>query len=193
MFKKSVPIILLLLFQIAYAQMSVKTGGIFFAKEYSKEIALYNVKTFLIKNILGQTNDLIKFEADALTSANSGELTTLAYRCTSLNKEGLILGFYGNRWNEAGVVYQSYEFKNFPIKEANEFLDKIEKMISENTKFIESDPDVNNIYFQYDDITVLIYDDMSSFKLRIFWNGFDSLWDLSTFKKTKRRLIRKLK
>lgn len=176
-----------------FAQVSIKTGGIFFAKDFSKEIALYNAKTFLIKDVLGQTNELIQFEIDPLAASNSGELTSLVYRCPSKKKEGLILGFYGLRWNDAGVNYQAYAFKDLPTKEANELLDKIEEVTKDNSKYIDSDPDNNNIYFQYDDITILIYNTISSTKLRVFWNGFDSEWEWSTFKKTKKRLLKKLK
>jgi hypothetical protein len=188
-------IILILFFSVktVFAQVSIKTGGIFFAKDFSKEIALYNAKTFLIKDILGQTNELIQFEIDPLTASNSGELTSLVYRCPIKKKEGLILGFYGLRWNDAGVNYQAYAFKDLPTKEANELLDKIEEVTKDNSKYIDSDPDNNNIYFQYDDITILIYNTLSSTKLRVFWNGFDSEWEWSTFKKTKKRLLKKLK
>lgn len=139
----------------------------FFAKEFSKGIALHNAKTYVLKEILGQTNQVVKFEIDPLAAASSGELTTLVYRCVEKNKEGLILGFYGNRWNDDGVSYQGYAFKNLPAAEANEMLGKIEKIVRENFKYIDSDHDNNNIYFSFQEITFLVYTANMSTKLRV--------------------------
>lgn len=176
------------------AQLSVAKGGVFYAKEFSKEIALYSAKTFVISDVLGNSDETIKFEVDPLAASSSGELTTLVYRCESKNKEGLILGFYGTRWNDAGISYQAFSFKNLQTKEANELLDKIEKATSENFKYISADYDNNNIYFHYQDLTVLVYfKDSNNIKLRIYWNGFDSEWEWSTYKKTRKRLEKKLK
>ena len=37
--------------------------------------------------------DLLKFEIEALAASNSGELTSLVYKCEIQHKEGLVLGF----------------------------------------------------------------------------------------------------
>lgn len=176
---------------ITSAQISVEKGGLY-AKEYSKEMALYKAKTYAIKEILSQSSEVIKFEINALAAANSGELTTLVYRCESKNKEGLILGFYGDRWNDAGVTFSLYNFKNFPLNEANEFINKIERVYDSARIFLESNID-NNIYFTYNDMTILIYHAWGGAKLRIYWKGFDSEWEWTTFKKTKNRFFKKLK
>ncbi len=171
-----------------------KEGSFFLAKEYSKDQSLYNGKTFIMNEVLGKENNVIQFYLDPLAAANSGELTTLVYRCESKKKEGLVLGFYGARWNDAGTEYTSYGFKELPIKEANELLDRIEKEVENNIKFLEADLNNNNIYFSYNDFNILIYKSSTAFlKLRVYWSGFDSEWDISEFKKTKKRLAKKLK
>ena len=179
--------------QCSVAQISGGSTGIIFAKEFSKEIALYSAKTFVIKDVLGESKDVVRFEVDPLAAATSGELTTLVYKCESKKQEGLILGFYGNYRNESGVNYQAYAFKNLPINKANELLDKIEKVAAENGKYIDDDVDNNNIYFNYDDLAILIYNTPTSTKVRVYWKGFDSEWEWTTFKKTKKRLAKKLK
>ena len=83
----------------SFSQISTASSGSFWAKEYSKEIALYKAKTFVLNDVLGISKDIVQFYIDPLAAASSGELTTLVYRCEAKNKEGLILGFYGNRWN----------------------------------------------------------------------------------------------
>ena len=80
------------------------------AKEYSKEETLYKAKKFVFTEIIGSTNEVVEFEAVPLAAANSGELTTLLFKCETKQKEGLVLGFYGSYWNPSGVVYQGYDF-----------------------------------------------------------------------------------
>lgn len=184
--------VFLFLFNIAHGQFP-QNGNFIFAKDYSKEFSLYYAKSFVAHNILENKGNVLKFEIDPLAAASSGELTTLVYKCPSQNKRGLVLGFYGSRWNDAGVNFLSYAFKDLPIIKANEFIAKIESAVTENAKYLNEDLDNNNISFNYDDIKILIYAVPSGFKLRIFWNDFDSDWYYGDFKKTQKRLPKKLK
>ncbi len=182
--------LLLIVNFLSKAQVSTRSG-IFMAKEFSKEIALYKAKAFVSIDILAASENVVKFEIDPLAAASSGELTSLVYKCEEKNKEGMVLGFYGDTWNSSGVRYQAFAFRDLPKKNALELLNKIEKVIDENTKYINKDDDVNNIYFKYEDIVFLIYK-KSSTKIRVFWGDFDSEWDMTAFKRTKRRLLNKL-
>lgn len=166
--------------------------GVFLAKEYSKEVSLYRAKAFIISDVLGQSNDVVKFEVYPLVASNSGELTTLVYKCDSKNKSGLLLGFNSSKFNEAGITYQAYSFKNLPAKQANEFCDNLEIAIKINQDYLESDHDNKNIYFNYDDIRILIYKTAGGTKLRIFWENYDSEWDYDSVTKTKKRLKKEL-
>lgn len=168
------------------SQIALNSGML--TKEYSKEVSLYRAKAFIMHRILGQTNDVIKFDVDPLVAANSGELTTLVYKCDSKSKVGLLLGFNGARWNEAGVTYQEYSFKDLPIKEAKEFCEKIEISLKVHSEYLQKDNDNNNIYFNYNDVSMLMYNSGYGTKLRVFWNGFDAEWDYSSFTKTVKRL-----
>ena len=104
----------------------------------------------------------------------------------------MILGFFGDYWNEAGVVYQGYAFKNLNKYEALEFLEKINNAIESNSKFMKDSYDNNNIYFSYKDIDVLIYASNQNFSIRLFWNNFDSNWDKTAFDRSKRRFEKKI-
>ncbi|MCO5241451.1 MAG: hypothetical protein M9904_15490 [Chitinophagaceae bacterium] len=187
--------LLLLVFTfISFSTFSqINSNKIWFAKEYSKEIALYNSKQFLFKNILGSSPEVVQFEILPLAAASSGELTTLLYKCDSKKKEGLILGFYGNYWNDAGVLHQGYAFKNLEKDKAIEFLNKIQQAIDNNNKFLKSDADNNNIYFQYDDLDVLIWSSAVTYTIRVFWKEFDSTWEKTAFERSKRRFEKKTK
>lgn len=170
--------------------------GFIAAKEFSKTIALYKAKSFVVDEIIGgATSDVVKFEIDPLVASNSGELTTLVYKCNQKNKAGLILGFYGEYWNKAGVIYTGYAFKDLPLVKANELLAKIQLSLDSNANYIDQDYDNNNITFLYDDITIIIYRSQGSqvVTMRLFWNGFDAEWNKGEFTKTVKRLGNKLK
>ena len=177
----------------SFSQVKVNSNNIWTAKEFSKEISLFKSKEFLFKNVLGSTEQIVPFEVTPLAAASSGELTTLLYKCEAKQKEGLILGFYGDYWNEAGVLYQGYSFKNLEKEKAIEFLNKIVTSIEENKKFLNENGDNNNIYFKYDDMDVLIWTNMGSYTIRIFWQGFDSTWEKTAFERSKRRFEKKIK
>ena len=100
----------LLISTISFSQVS-KSTGLYFAKDFSKDQALYKAKDYVMKQVIGVEKKLIKFDIDPLAAASSGELTSLVYGCDEKNLSGLVLGFYGSRWNDAGIVYQAYAFK----------------------------------------------------------------------------------
>jgi hypothetical protein len=184
---------ILLSIAFCYSQVKVNSNNIWTAKEFSKEISLFKSKEFLFKNVLGSTEQIVPFEVIPLAAASSGELTTLLYKCEAKQKEGLILGFYGDYWNEAGVLYQGYSFKNLEKEKAMEFLNKIVTSIEENKKFLNDSGDNNNIFFKYDDMDVLIWTYAGTYSIRIFWQGFDSTWEKTAFERSKRRFEKKIK
>ncbi len=190
---KHLTLIFLLSITYSFSQVKVNSNNIWTAKEFSKEISLFKSKEFLFKNVLGSTNQVVSFEVIPLAAASSGELTTLLYKCDSKQKEGLILGFYGDYWNESGVLYQGYSFKNLEKEKAMEFLNKIVSSIEENKKFLNDNGDNNNIFFKYDDMDVLIWTNAGTYSIRIFWQGFDSTWEKTAFERSKRRFEKKIK
>ena len=175
------------------AQIRQTSQNIFQAKEFSKDQCLYKAKTFLIHNVLN-TKNTTQFEAIPLAAASSGELTTLLYRSTAQNLDGLILGFFGDYWSEAsGASFQGYGFKNLPKAKAMEFLNKIEDEIEKNKKFLKENNDNNNIAFDFDDLKVMIWTTSGSYLIRVYWNDFDSTWESTSFERSKRRFERKIK
>ena len=186
-------VLLIVINNLIYSQVKVNSNNIWTAKEFSKEISLFKSKEFLFKNVLGSTNEVVPFEVIPLAAASSGELTTLLYKCDAKQKEGLILGFYGDYWNDAGVLYQGYSFKNLEKEKAMEFLNKIVTSIEENKKFLNESGDNNNIFFKYDNMDVLIWTNAGTYSIRIFWQGFDSTWEKTAFERSKRRFEKKIK
>lgn len=186
-------LIFLFLTQLSFSQVAQNQNNVFYAKEFSKEISLYKAKSFVIESVLGDSNSVVSFEIDPLAATSSGELTSLVYNCDKLGKEGLLLGFYGNYWNETGTVYQGYGFKNLPVDKALELLKKIDEVKSKNASYLSEDSDNNNIYFTFEDMTFLIYESTSGTTIRVFWNTFDAEWQEIAFKRTKRRFEKKVK
>jgi hypothetical protein len=176
----------------SYSQVKVNSSNVWSAKEFSKEISLFKAKEYLITSVLEPSTEVVTFEIEPLAAASSGELTTLIYKCDTQQKEGLILGFYGDYWSETGVLYQGYSFKNLDKPEATEFLIKIQQSIEAQIHFLRENPDNHNIFFIYDDLEVLIYVSMTgSYQIRIFWDGFDSTWEKTAFERTKKRFEKK--
>lgn len=176
-----------LFFSFSYSQVS----GVMLAKEYSKEQALYNAKFFVMNEVVGIKPTITKFKIDPLAAASSGELTTLIYSCEQKDMRGLVFGFYGDYWNKPGVIYKAYAFKNFNEKQAHEVLSKLDSIIEIESKYLNSDQNTNNIYFSYEDVTFLIYVNLG-LKVRVFWKEFDSEWEYSAFRKTKKRFEKKI-
>lgn len=191
--KTKITCLLLFICIYSFSQVKMNNNNVFTAKEFSKEIAMYNSKYFLLKDVLITGTEIDKFEVIPLAAASSGELTTLLYKCETKQKEGLILGFYGNYWNEAGILYQGYAFKNLEKEKAVEFLNKISTAIEDNSKFLKDNNDNNNISFTYDEMEVLIWTNLGSYTIRIFWKGFDSTWEKTAYERSKRRFERKIK
>lgn len=186
-------VLVVVISNLIHSQVRMNSNNIWTAKEFSKEISLFNSKNFLFKTVLGSTTEVVQFEVIPLAAASSGELTTLLYKCDEKQKEGLILGFFGDYWNDAGVLYQGYSFKNLEKEKAIEFLNKIESSIEAKNKFLKENSDNNNIYFKYDDMDVLIWSNAGVFTIRIFWEGFDSTWEKTAFERSKRRFEKKIK
>ena len=189
--KSKLFLIVFIVISISYSQVSV-SSGVYFAKEFSKEKALYKAKEYVMTEIIGVNSYVTKFEIDPLAAASSGELTSLSYKCEQKNISGLVLGFYGDRWNKAGVFYQAYAFKNLPKQKAREMFLILNKHIGEHSKYISADYDNNNIFFKYDDMTFLLYRN-DGIKIRVFWNEFDSEWESTAYNRTKRRFEKKIK
>jgi len=48
------------------------------------------------------------------------------------------------------------------------------------------------MYFEYDDVKCLIYSGTYDVKIRLLWGNFDSDWDITAFKRTKKKVGKKL-
>lgn len=179
---------------MSFAQVSKyrANGNIWAAKEFSKDIALFRAKSFLFREVLGSSETVSSFEIIPLAAASSGELTTLLYKSRSRNKEGMILGFFGETILESGMQIQGYLFRNLSKEDATIFLNKISSSISDNLKYLKEDSDNNNIYFTFQDIDVLIYTSSEGYSIRLFWQGFDSSWEKTAFERSKRRFEKKI-
>ena len=184
--KYKIILIGLIVGQVLSAQVS---SSFVFGQAFSKDMSLYSAKSFLIRDILGVSEDITEFEMDPLTASSSGELTTLAYQCQAREKEGLIFGFYGNYWNDEGVLYTGYAFKDLPKDQAVELLSRISDASINYNAYFEKGKGSNNISFSYNDIIVVMYKHQLDgiIRLRILWNNFDSEWTGVSFNKTKKR------
>lgn len=139
--------------QRAQGSMGYSMAGLILANEYSKEESLYRAKGFVMADVLGLGEQPQQFGIWALVAASSGELTTLVYTSDEKKREGMVLAFYGNRWNEASVAYKAYGFKDLPKEKATQLLEKLEATIEAQRDYLHKDPDNNNAFFKYDDLS----------------------------------------
>lgn len=162
------------------------------SQEFSKEISLYKAKSFLIQEVLMTSDDIVHFEIDPLAASTSGELTSLVYSCKEKGQEGLILGFYGDFWNDNGTVYKGFAFKNLQKENALVLLRKLSEVLANENSYLSGDMDNNNVYIQFDDLYVLIYRNFEP-RIRVFWKDFDSEWSIAAFNRTKKRFEKNFK
>ena len=157
-------------------------------KKIAKQISQFRSKEFIINNIIGSTNGKeIKFETESLASDDSGGLITVAFNCDTVEKNGLLLAFFGENENSTGQISQAYAFRAIPLKDAQTLLKRIDDVRKENDKYLSDDSNVNNVYIEFEDIKFVIYRDLSSL-IRVFWNGFEVVWEDTAFRRSKRRL-----
>ena len=159
-------------------------------KEVAKEISQFRSKEFIINNLIGEVNEKdVKFETESLASDDSGGLISVAFNCSELNKRGLLLAFFGNNRDINGNMGLAYGFRYVPLSEAQSLLNRIDAVKEKHEKYLHSNSDVNNVYLEHNDIKFVLYYD-SSDKIRVFWNGFEVIWERTAFDRTKRRLNR---
>jgi len=159
-------------------------------KEIAKEISQFRSKEYIMNYIIGPAENMeIKFETESLASDDSAGLISVAFNCNKVNERGLLLAFFGNNKNSDGNVGLAYGFRYIPLIYAQELLKRIALLKAEYKKYISSENDVNNVYFEYEDIKFILYRD-SGDKVRVFWNGFEVTWERTAFDRTSRRLNR---
>ena len=168
---------------------------------YNKSISLYRAKEFVIKEVLGvEEKQQVRFVIDPLAASNSGELTSLSYVCDEKKIKGFVLGFFKQYYNEYGIGKYQYKFLNFTEEKARYILLKLATLIKSEAPRFADNPD-HNIYFQYDGIIYLIYNDfiysgdelVIGTKIRVFWDEFDSEWSFTAFERTRRRFQKNMK
>ena len=178
---------------ISFFSFSQESGSKFF----DKKIALYQAKFFIVENIIGQNineyYDYGKLIIDPLAAAKSSELTSIFYESVDKNVKGLVLGFYDLDYNEYGVSKVTYRFKDLEYNKALELLNKIEKIIKSERNFLSADDNENNIYFNFEDLVVIIYrEGPTSGRIRIHWKELEAEWDNTAFRRTKKRFEKSL-
>jgi hypothetical protein len=182
--------LLLLLFNYLASAQVPSNSLLSSAKEYSKEISLYRAKAFVMSQVIDSPDQYVQFEMDPLAASSSGELTSLWYNCRQNKKEGLILGFYDDFWNDSGVDFKGYGFKNLPLDKALDLLTKTSDALEEYKQYLNTNDD-NNVCIKFDDITILLYKDVTT-KIRVFWKGYDAEWQPVAFRRTLKRFEKKV-
>lgn len=183
--KQKLIIVIILISQISIAQIPTRLGFTL-SDKYSEDIAFTKTQEFLLKEILDPSEGIAQFELDRVSSTISGDMTLFNY--SHMGKKGLLLAFYGDYWNDAGDIYSGFVFKNLQENKAFDFLNKIERTLTEQKDFLAKDMN-NQVAFQFEDLSVIISRGIE-FNIKIFWNGFTAEWENLVFKRAKRLMER---
>jgi hypothetical protein len=163
------------------------------SRSYSKEVAMYRAKEFLMLNVLDTNDTSVEFELTPLVAESSGELTTIIFKCEEQNKSGLLIGFFNDQWiYPTGVPVESYSFKVFYEDEAIEFINLINTEVEKSWKFLREDWDNNNLIVSYQDVRLIIWTKSTAPTIRVFWKGYDAEWRNSSFKRSVNKFERKI-
>lgn len=156
-------------------------------KEIAKQITQFRSKEYIMNEIIGPANTReVKFETESLASDNSAGLISVAFNCNEVNERGLLLAFFGDNIVDGRFV-SAFAFKYIPLEEAQDLLIRLVEVKERNREYISDENDVNNVYIEYKDIKFILYRDGGD-QIRVFWNGFEVVWEKTAFNKTQRRL-----
>lgn len=159
-------------------------------KELAKEISQFRSKEYIINEIIGPVGEKeVQFETESLASDNSGGLISVAFNCDDVDERGLLLAFFGDHRNQYGVSSTAYGFRYIPLDDAQKLLTRLRKVKDDKKKYMSSDTDVNNVYVEFEDIKFVLYKDGGE-KVRVFWNGFEVIWEKTAYTRTRKRLDR---
>ncbi len=157
-------------------------------KEVAKEVSQFRSKEFIMDYIIGSVNSKeVRFETQSLASDNEAGLITLAFNCDEVDQRGLLLAFVGYNRDTNGVIGQAYGFRYIPLVDAKVLLARITDVKNTHKGYLSDTPDVNNVLIEYEDIKFILYYDEGD-KIRVFWNGFQVIWERAAFDRTTRRL-----
>jgi len=148
------------------------------------EAAKYQSIKHLI-NKLGKEEDKVvtPIRIEALSSDNSGEITTLFYNCDKKHKAGLIIGFFNAALLESSTFQENSNFLILDSEQTKTLLQSIDRI---GDKWDKNDYYGNNsIYFSIDELTIFM--DREKVTMRLFWRDFDSDWSFTSFNRTKKR------
>ena len=84
---------------------------------------------------------------------------------------------------------KAYGFRYIPLEQAQNLLKRIDGLKDKHKAYMKDENDVNNVYIEHEDIKFILYRDGGD-KVRVFWNGFEVIWERVAFDRTKRRLDR---
>jgi hypothetical protein len=146
-------------------------------------------KKYLIKEVLNSSNETTSFEIDYISSAISGEVSTLAYNCREQKKGGVIFTFFGGFGNEYGTYYTGYAFRNLDKDSTLKLLNRLKNEITFVSEIQNKD---FNIYFSFSDMTFLLNkftsSEFGSVRIKMFWREFEADWTRLAIEKSHKRI-----
>lgn len=189
--KLLINIIFLIVFtpSIFQAQISPLETASILRRVFNHDMTYQVAVKYICQDLLNVEHDqLVDATINTITSAKSGELTTIVYHSDKLNKQGLVLTFWKEQaTSELFNTYDGYAFRTFDLKQANTILTRLSQIMEDKKLVLEDD---NHAVFQFEDVT-FVFKDRS--KIFVCWDEFRSDWTTSNLKTTINRVSKFLK
>ena len=169
-----------------FCQVEDQESASIFRRSFNKELTEFYSQKYVFSELLDvKHKQTVDISWKAITSAKSGELTTLVYHSDDLDTQGVVFVFWNDYLYEYNIAYNGYSFKSFEMADASELLNLLDKTINEKKSKIKED---DNIVLRYDDV-VFSFSGKAGEKgnVMVFWDNCQSLWTIANLKATIKR------
>ena len=165
-----------------------QTRGGVLSQEESKKITEYYCKQYIVDEVLKiPDRQAVEVYIDAITASTSGEITTVLYECSSLQKKGVVFAFW-NDYIDKLLPYKGFGFCNLEFEKANVLFNDLVAVLNQENLILSNI--TGNLVFKSDDVT-LLFSNSGSFiskrTIRVWYDKFDSDWNQANLKTTIKR------
>jgi len=194
---KTILIILLLVPIISYSQtQNISPKRYLLKSPFNKDYTLSKAKTFITNSLINDSITIAEVVLDPYISLKPDDISSICYSLKGKGWDdvGLLLGFYGEFWDDFEGSFKGYGFKLLKRNQATNFLKKIIDVKTSYENYLNKITYSNNVVFFYDDLKTIMFKEGNIFKVQIIWNGVSAIWSMEEVERTYegyKRLLKK--
>lgn len=180
---------LFIIFLCSIPTYSQTRQGDILSQERCKEITEYYCKQYIVDEVLEiGDRQSVEIYINPITAAKSGELTTVLYGCSSLNKKGVVFAFWNDYFSGSVLPYKGLGFYNLTFEDAQKLFDNLESLMDQENKILTYSE--GNLAYKSGDLTFLFCNSelmVGSKPIRVWYKSFDSDWNQTNLRTTIKR------